>query len=59
MNLSCDDFLLCSSLVLSMTDLGVLFDLHLCLSFEFVVSRGNSIYAGLEMRMETGEAVNL
>lgn len=59
MNLSCDKFLLCSCLVLSMIDLGVLFGLHLCLSFEFAVSRGNSIYADFEMNMETGETGNL
>ena len=59
MNFNSDRFLLCSCLVLSMTDFGVLFDLHLCLSFEFAVSRGNSIYAGLGMRMETGETGNL
>lgn len=59
MNLSSDRFLLCSCLVLSMTDFGVLINLHLCLSFEFGVCRRNSIYAGLGMRMETGETGNL
>jgi len=41
-----------------MTDFGVSFNLHLCLSFECSVSRGTSIYAGLGMRMEIDETEN-
>lgn len=51
MDLSSDRFLLCSCLVLSMTNFGVLFHLNVHLSFEFSVSRGNSVYAVLGIRM--------